>query len=53
MKIELDGKSYRVKRRTSLGNPIGWYVYINDKRYFKSVLTAEEAIKSVLKNIKS
>lgn len=49
MKVTFESRAYQVNRRTAMGNPIGWYVYINGIRYYCNVSTPVEAIKSVLK----
>ena len=48
--ITVDGKKITIKSKpaTYVGNQRGWYVFINDNKYFSNKLVRIEAEESVL-----
>ena len=45
------GIEIKIRQKTYMRSPAGWYVYVDGKQYFRNCLSSREAIDSVLVSI--
>jgi len=50
--VHVDGFKVTYRQKTWYGNPIGWVVLVEGKKYFCNLLTSNEAIKSCVQRYK-